>query len=291
MTLLSVAQTIAKRCGLNTTISSVYGSTNNDVILILTKMEEAGRAIVDFADWPELQKEYTFTLSTSTASYALPGDFSRMIDETQWARTQTLPLYGPISPEAWQFYKSGIISLSVNQRFRVKGWTDTQMFIDPTPDSGFNGNTMAYEYISGTWIRPKTWVASTSWAGIRYCSYNGNIYDRGGTGAASTGTSPPVHTSSSASDGSITWTYASGTFETFTDDTDNIILDTESVINETVWRWKKERGFEYESYLAESRARLNQSKSDLNGATTINWQNKRRNYLMDYQGLPEKSYG
>lgn len=290
-TVLQAVQTIAKRCGISYSIASVIGNTDANVISILTKLEEAGKAIRDFADWPELQKEYTFSLVTSTASYALPSDFGRMIDSTQYNRTQTWPIYGPVNPETWQFLKSGIVTLSINQRYRVKGWSDTQFFLDATPDSSHNGDTVAYEYISNTWIRPKAWVASTSWAGIQYCSYNGNIYDRGGTGAASTGTSAPVHTSGSTSDGGITWTYSSAAYETFVHDSDIIILDSEQVILEAVWRWKMENGFAYEPFAAEARARLEASKADLNGATNINWGASSRPFLMDYRGLPEGDYG
>lgn len=286
-TLLQAVTTIAKRCGLTNSVSSVIGSTNNNIISILTKLEEAGKAIRDYADWPELQKIYTFSLATDTAGYALPADFDRMIDQTQWSRSQVWPLYGPITPEAWQFYKSGLITLTVNQRFRVFGWSDTQFNIDPTPDSGYNGDTCAYEYISKTWIRPRTWTASTSWS-QSYCSYDGNIYTK--ASGSTTGTSAPVHTSGSASDGGISWTYSSAAYETFIDDTDQLILDDEHLINSAVWRWKMEKGFPFEPFMQEAMARLEGSKADLNGARSIQWGLTIRPWL-DFMGHREGSWG
>lgn len=290
-TILQVIQTAAKRCGINYAVTSVIGSTDNNIIQLLTKCEEAGKAIRDFADWPELQKEHTFTLTTSVDSYVLPADFNRMIDGTQWNRDQTWPLYGPIPADYWQYLKSGVVSLQVNQRFRVKGWADKQFFIDATPDSSFSGDTLVYEYVTKTWIRPKTWVASTSWNTIQYCSYNGNIYNRGATTALSTGTSAPVHTTGAISDGSITWTYLSTAYETFMHDTDEVILDDEDVIQGTVWRWKMENGYAYEPYAAEAMTRLLNSKADLNGASIMDFKRSNSPFLLSTRGFPEGSYG
>lgn len=268
MTILAIAQSCAKRLMI-TSPSSFIGSTDNNMILLLSMIDKTIDEIRDDFPWPELEREYTFTLVTSTASYALPGDYDSRTNESIWNRTQALPLIGPLSASEWQLYKSGLVTASPRQRYRVKGSTNTQMFIDPTPSSDENGETIAYEYLSTTARRPKTWVASTAWAGIQYCWYNGNIYDRGVVTAATTGTTAPTHVTSSASDGTITWTYVSAGYPAFDDDTDEVILQNSLIIDGAVWRFKRERGLDYQELRFDAEKQIEDAKTKLIGASTI----------------------
>jgi hypothetical protein len=220
----------------------------------------------DFA-WPELEREHTFTLATSIASYALPGDYDSRQNETLWNRTQARPLIGPMSAEEWQQYKSGLIGSLPGQRFRVKGSTLLQFFIDPTPSSTENGQTVAYEYLSTTACRPKTWIASTSWTAWTYCWYNGNIYLK--ASGTTTGTTAPTHVTGSTSDGGISWTYVSTGYPAFLFDADEAVLQNSLIIDGAVWRFKRERGLEYKGLQAEAETQIEQAKSKLVGAGTI----------------------
>lgn len=270
MSVLSIARTCATRLQLVSPVTFI-GSADNNMILLRAMIEEACQKITGEYQWAELQKEYTFTLATSTDSYALPADFDSVLNQTLWNRTQKWPLIGPMDPVQWQTYKSGLISTVPRQRFRVKGWTTNQFFIDPTPSSSEDGQTCVYEYMSRCAIRPMTWVASTSWLSNSYCSYNGNIYTRGGTGAATTGTTPPTWTTGSNTDGSITWTYITNTYvaDTFQNDTDEVILDNRIIQDRAIWRFKEERGFDFESQKAEADAQLEITKTKVTGSNVI----------------------
>jgi hypothetical protein len=275
-----------------TSPATFIGSTDNNMILLKAMLEQTVQDMASGFAWPELQKEYTFTLSTSTANYVLPADLDRIATETLWNRTQAFPLIGPLDAVEWQSYKSGYSVSLPRQRFRIKGWQTNQFYIDPTPTSDENGETVAYEYISKTCIRPKTWVASTSWAGLTYCSYNGNIYDRSGTGAGSTGTSAPVHTSGSVSDGSLTWAYVSAAYETFTYDSDEIILDNGLVTDGAIWRFKRERGLDYQDLMVEWNEAVDQAKTRLTsaGIQTVNGRTGPVNMIGEWS-YPEGNYG
>lgn len=287
-TILTVITNAAKRCGITNTVSAAVGSTNNNILSLLTFCEDAGKQMRDAFNWPELEKEHTFDLASSTPAYALPADFNAQIFETLWSRDNQWPLIGPLTPQQWQFRKSGISSSAVYSEFRVKGYSDTQFYINPTPTA--SGETLVFEYYTKTWIKPKTWVASTSWAGIQYCSYNGNIYDRGGTGAASTGTTAPTHTSGGVSDGSITWTYTLSPYEVFAHDSDQIILDDELITQATVWRWKREKGFDYQELKKENEQAMEQAISQLRGASTIDWRMRRGDFWLSYPITPDGNW-
>lgn len=225
--------------------TTLVGNTETDPALLREVILDTITWLINNFAWPELQKEYTFPLVAGTSAYAIPADIDRIQSETLWNRTEQNPLIGPFSASEWQEYQSGLISPFPYQQYRIKGWGTNQFFITPAPDSGVNGHTMVYEYISRTAIRPKAWVASTSWSGMRYCSYDGNIYDRGSTGAASTGTNPPVHTGGSANDGSISWTYVASAYSAFAHDNDEVILNNEMVIQGAEWRFRMRKNLEY----------------------------------------------
>lgn len=264
--LLQIAQACAELLQL-TSPSVVVASTDNNIVLLRRMILQTTQELRDEYDWPELQREYTFTLATDTDAYAFPNDIDRLLFETMWNRTQRYPLIGPLDAVEWQQYKSGLVAAAPRQRFRIKGFALNQFYIDSTPTSTENGQTCVLEYVTRSVYHPKTWAASTLWTGIQFCFYNGNFYDRGSTGAATTGTTPPTHTTGSASDGSITWTYLDtqggtvGPFSvSFGNDTDVIILDPEIVIDGACWRFQESRGFDYEAVKARADARLDAAK-------------------------------
>jgi hypothetical protein len=264
MSVLTVIEAASNRLGL------LYPAEDNNYNLLVAMIEQAAQEIRNAYAWPQLQKEYTLTLATDTASYVLPGDLDRVQFETFWNRTQSWPLYGPIDPVDWQNYKSGLVGSLPRQRFRVKGFADKQFFIDPTPSATEDGQTCVFEYVTKSVFKPKTWVTLTSWAGLQYCSYNGNIYDRGGVGAASTGAAPPTHTSGAVTDGVITWTYLSSAYEYIVSaSTDLCLLDEQLIIDGAVWRWKRQRGYEYQELRDDAERTIERATTKLEGARSV----------------------
>lgn len=249
--------------------TTANGNTDVNVSLMMAMLNQTLQDISRDFPWPELQKEHFITLVDGQASYPLPSDFDLFLTETMWNRDSRWPLIGPITPTVWQQYKSGIVTTLPRQRLRVKGWTNNQIFFDPTPDADDAGQLCVFEYISKTTIAPRTWVASTSWVENAECSFNGNIYTRGSTGAATTGTTAPTHTSGTVSDGSILWTYTNAAHDATTvnsNDTDQILLDDRIIEDGTVWRFKQERGLDFEDIRAQAMKALDLSKSRLIGA-------------------------
>lgn len=288
--ILAIVGTCTKRLGLPTP-SVVATSTDNNIILLKAMLEKTGQELRSAFHWPEMVREYTFTLTTSAASYALPVDFDSILTATWWNRTRSWPLIGPLDPVEWQQYKSGLITSFPRQRFRIKGQTGTQLFIDPTPTSSENGQTIAYEYLTRSVYYPIVWIASTSWAGHSYCSYNGNTYAK--TAGTSTGTTPPTHTSGAVSDGGITWTYNSTTqFEYSSDDTDLFVLDDQLMIDGAVWRFKRERGLDYEELKRDAEEQIDNAKSKLAAANALSLSNRAQfPFMIGPWSYPEGNYG
>lgn len=380
MTILSIAQKVARRLMLSAP-ATLVGNTENNIVLISAMMLETMESIRDEYPWPELTKAHEFVTIANLESYALPLDFNRTAMETLWNRTQRWPLIGPLTGVEWQTYKSGLIVSYPRQRFRNKGWSNSQFFIDPTPSDTEN---LVFEYTSNTTVRPKTWVANTAYTQNTYVSYDGLIlkcttagtshtvqppaFGKDGTviwypipayvasisyyvgqyvsanskvyqcTVAGKGGVAPSHTSGSATTGTCTFLYvatpsawvggtaytsqtsfvennsnyymcvASGTsadygpkfkstlvdsniplypttdtitdgtaewtvykspFDTFQADTDEIILNNQMIEDGTVWRFKRERGLDYEGLKFEAEERIEFAKTQLSGSGVL----------------------
>ena len=289
MTLLEIVEEVSKQIGLPVP-TQVIGSTDVSTKQLLAFLNHEGRQLRSKYRWPSLTKEHTFTLATSTASYALPADFDFHINETHWDRTNAWPLVGPVTPQFWQFRQSGISTTAPRTEFRVKGWGLTQFAVFPTPTSSENGNTFAFEYSSLTWVRPVTWSASATFAADEYCSYNENIYQTSAGGV--TGATAPTHTSGSASDDSVTWTYVSAAYEKFLADTDVPILNSDLLLLGARWRFLQQKGLpEWQAIQQEYELALRREMGRLQGGRRVSITGNGIPQYITTDSVPDTNFG
>lgn len=194
-TLLQIVQDALLEMGFSSP-STVIGNSDATVKQALKLLERAGRENRDKYRWPELNNELTITLVDSQANYAFPTAYDYQVFRTHWDSSQNWELYGPISEQEWQAIENGLTTTSPRRRFRIKGIADNEFFISPTPDSTDAGDTLVLEYQGKNWIRPVTWVTSTTFSANAYCFYNGNYYQTSAGGV--TGATAPTHTSGSS---------------------------------------------------------------------------------------------
>lgn len=88
----------------------------------------------------------TVTLTFNQTKYAMPSDFDRLIDRTDWDKTQHWEMLGPETPQQWQWLKSGFISTGPRIRYRVLGST-----FQIWPALGA-AHLLGFEYISNAWV-------------------------------------------------------------------------------------------------------------------------------------------
>ena len=121
-----------------------------------------------------LTKENEISLVKNQPSYELPSDFSRFINGTMWDRVDSRPVTH-VSPQVWQQFKSGLITSTINKRWRVKANEQKkELFIDPTPtttqctfecrDGTQVKVGLAYEYISDQWAQSSAGVAQSTFS-------------------------------------------------------------------------------------------------------------------------------
>jgi len=287
MTLLQIVQTLCKELSIGAP-DTVIGNTDKNVIQMLAFVERAGRQARSDFKWPELNREYTWDIVSGQANYAFPDDYHYQLFATHWDRTSQWELIGPLTPQEWQYLKSGIgSSASARRRFRIKGVADKQIFIDPTPAA--SGDTLVLEYQSLNWIRPKTWAQSTVFAAGAYCFYNGNYYYTSAGGVS--GSTAPTHTSGASSDGGISWTYSDDAYETFTADTDVPLLCENCLILDAKWRFRHEKGLEWQSFKLESDKEWKKVAMDKKGSSILSMNSTRGSFLLSSRNLPETGLG
>lgn len=113
------------------------------------------------------------SVTFSQSDYPLPADFQRPVDNTFWDRTNFWRMRGPLSPQAWQLYKSSVLGStpSIWRRFRFRGanWKsggtgtagDQVLSIDPQPLAP--NADLVYEYVSNGWCQSAGGVLQNSW--------------------------------------------------------------------------------------------------------------------------------
>lgn len=88
----------------------------------------------------------TGTFVFSQVKYALPAAYDRLIDRTDWDKTQHWEMLGPETPQQWQWLKSGFISTGPRVRFRMLA-SEFQIW----PPLAAN-HTLGLEYITSQWV-------------------------------------------------------------------------------------------------------------------------------------------
>ncbi len=86
------------------------------------------------------------TLTFSQTQYAMPSDYSRLVDQTQWDKTQHWVMLGPETGQQWQWLKSGFISTGPRMRYRLLGG-----YFQIWPPAGTD-DYIGFEYVSQNWV-------------------------------------------------------------------------------------------------------------------------------------------
>ena len=86
------------------------------------------------------------SITFSQVRFALPSDIDRLIDRTDWDKSQHWEMLGPETPQQWQWLKSGYISTGPRVRYRVLG-----NLFQIWPALGTE-HTLGFEYLSKYWI-------------------------------------------------------------------------------------------------------------------------------------------
>lgn len=86
------------------------------------------------------------TLTFSQTKYALPSDYDRKVDRTDWDKSKHWMMLGPETAQQWQWLKSGFIATGPRVRYRLLGG-----YFQIWPPQG-NNDLLGFEYVSNQWV-------------------------------------------------------------------------------------------------------------------------------------------
>jgi len=134
-----------------TAMGSTTGLDNTYMVTGLGVQQDAYVLTNDSATQVTLTRPVTSTatgvdLVFTKTKYAFPDDFDRLINRTQWDKTNHWEMIGPESAQQWQWLKSGYIQTTPRVRYRQLG-----NFFQIWPPVGV-ANYYGFEYISNGWV-------------------------------------------------------------------------------------------------------------------------------------------
>lgn len=147
------ANTIINRVALEVGLlpsNDPYADTDESFLQLRGLLDAAGQELVEYHPWQVLNQVYSFTTvaATDTGTYALPDDFSYMIDQTGWDQTNRVAIGGPLSPQDWSYLDGrDLVSQSIYASFRIND-NELDLYPQPPPD----GLLIRFEYISRNWV-------------------------------------------------------------------------------------------------------------------------------------------
>ncbi|HUW15169.1 MAG TPA: hypothetical protein VM537_35960 [Anaerolineae bacterium] len=131
-------------------VSDPVGSTDEAFIQLTGLLTSAGQEMVELHPWQVLTSVFEFTTTDlDTGSYDLPDDYSYMIDQTGWDRTNKVMISGPLSPQDWTYLKGrDLVNQTIYASFRLM---DAKFDLFPQPPPV--GLQVSFEYINRNWVR------------------------------------------------------------------------------------------------------------------------------------------
>lgn len=143
MTLLTICQDILKETKSSNIPGSIIGNTDDVAKQIFQAIKVSITELARNYQWQELQKEHTFSSVIDQATYSLPVDFDRMIDNTFWNASQNWNMIGGLTGENWRVLKNSLLTQAETvEYFRIR---NNLIEIHRTPS---NVENYVFEYIS-----------------------------------------------------------------------------------------------------------------------------------------------
>lgn len=161
MSLLSICQAAADEAGLARP-TSVVGNSSNTARQLLRFAIRTGRELVKESH-PYLVKVGTLTTVASQQAYDFEDDlsitdFDHFVPWTHWNQSDSRRLI-PVSADEWQEYQSGLATVSINTRYRLRG-KDRKIYLHETPSAV---ETIQFEYVSKNYCQSAASAEQSVW--------------------------------------------------------------------------------------------------------------------------------
>ena len=95
---------------------------------------------------PSTETATGITITFGQAKYSMPSDYARMVDKTQYNKSNRWSVIGPKDAQEWQWLKASYVTTGPRMRFRIMG---NKFTLWPMPSSVL---VMGFEYVSNAWV-------------------------------------------------------------------------------------------------------------------------------------------
>jgi hypothetical protein len=112
-------------------------------------LNTAGEELMQAYPWEQLTRSYqVITQTGDSGEYDMPSDFGYILNQTEWDRTNNVPMGGPLSPSEWTYLKGrDLASNTLYASFRI-----AQGKFNVFPTSPPVGLDLNFEYMSKDWV-------------------------------------------------------------------------------------------------------------------------------------------
>lgn len=191
MTLLTIVQSAALRCGFGSVPVTAVGSLDQNIQQLVVFAQDAGRELAERANWVNLDTAGTVTGDGVSTLFQLPQDWIRFSPSDKSPRGALvsskyplLPLQGPINTEDLNLLKA-LPASTIRPVWRIIGgaleiWPALAGPPSPNPDN-LPGELVTFNYYSSTWISnaARTVFSQTFTADDNFCLINEDTIMKG----------------------------------------------------------------------------------------------------------------
>lgn len=146
-TLIDIIRQAADELGLPRPASAVASDPQTRQLVALANA--VCRDILQEHAWSLQHTLATVTSVAGQSDYAIPDDFDRIIDDTEWDSTNHWRLVGPQTPQQARALIESGLTWTGTTMFRLFGSSTIRLWPTPTVDN----QLFAYEYVSENWGR------------------------------------------------------------------------------------------------------------------------------------------
>ena len=113
-------------------------------------LNTAGEELMQAYPWERLIKAHQIIVADGdTGEYDMPADFGYIINQTEWDRTNNVPMGGPLSAQEWTYLKGrDLASNTLYASFRI-----AQGKFNVFPTNPTIGLDLNFEYLTTYWVQ------------------------------------------------------------------------------------------------------------------------------------------
>lgn len=257
--------------------SSLFGNADPNARQWLQLYYKVGRDIRRRYDYPTLKRKYRFSTVVGQKLYPLPGDFWRLLLNTQWDESNDWALFGPDDDGGIASRDLGIVPYGTQYSYRIAGAIDQTVaqtsfdlnsgYFEISPVAS-EVRELYIEYISANFFYPVQWAASTAYTSGDFVSANGAIYKATSTGNSNT--TRPSGESTATGETGVSFQLWRDHFKVITADTNYNIIDPEVIQLGLIWRWRQSKKLDTTQEANDFEIALANSMGRFQGVKSIN---------------------